>query len=200
MEQISQNQTSFIPRKALGREALGRDRPVSFFLVIATLLFVTALLGSGGVFFYKYALGKNITDAAAYLDDQKKALEPETISYLITTDKRLRVANELLEKHIVASPIFSVLENMTLQTVRYSKFEYDYASGNPTIHVLGQAKSYGSVALQADVLNNAKQFVKMAVFSNLNLDDKGNVTFDATISLHPDATAYKKAINRQDTQ
>ncbi len=201
MDPVSQNQTSFIPRKTLGRESSIREKPVSIFLVIATFVFIVALLGSSGVFLYKYILTQNIASSGKYLDQRKAALEPATINDLIRTDKRLRVANQLLGGHIVTTPVFILLEDLTLQTVRFTRFEYINvnSSGPPTVKVSGQARSYGSVALQADLLNGNKQFIKSAVFSNLNLDDKGNVTFDAMITLDPDLTNYKKALARTAT-
>ncbi len=201
MDQTSQNQTSFIPRKVLGRESSIREKPVGLFLVIATFIFVVALLGSGGVYLYKYSLDKSIEESSRYLNENKAALEPNTINYLLRNDKRLRAANDILNKHIVASPVFSLLEDLTLKTVRFSKFDYSNNNGKGGIIKLsGEAKSYGSVALEADTLNGNKQMIKSAVFSSLNLNERGNVTFDSVITLDPDVTNYEKAILRDSAE
>ncbi|MEK7614225.1 MAG: hypothetical protein AAB428_00970 [Patescibacteria group bacterium] len=197
MDQISQNQTSFIPRKTPGLEVV-REKPIGLFMVIAALVFVIAVLGSGSIFLYKYIISKSIDTAGKYLSERKEALEPTTIDELIRTDKRLRSANELLNKHIVATPVFKLLEDITLESVRFSKFEYivDQVKG-ASVKVSGEAKSYGSIALQADNFNNEKRFIKNAVFSNLNLNEKGNVTFEALISFDPDLISYKKMLTRE---
>lgn len=194
---ISQNQTSFIPRKAVGRESSIREKPVGIFLIISTFVFVVAILASGFFYLWKFSLNRNITKAGQYLEERKSALEPTTINELLKTDKRLRAAADLLSNHLVASPIFSLLEDQTLKSVRFTRFEYNNEPGKGvTLKLSGEARSYGSVALQADTLNADKQYVKSAVFSNLNLDDKGNVTFDALVALDPDATNYKKSLDR----
>ena len=174
-----------------------RERPTSLIIIITTFIFVIALLGSAGVFMYKYVISQNIDSAGKYLSDRKEALEPATINDLVRTDRRLRSANALLSGHILATPVFNLLEELTLKTVRFNKFEYiaDNVKG-ASLKLSGEAKSYGSVALQADLLNGEKRFIKNAVFSNLNLDDKGNVTFDAIISFDQDLISYKKALSR----
>lgn len=197
MDPVSQNQTSFIPRKTLGRESSIQEKPVSIVLIIATFIFVMAVISAGGVFLYKYILTGKIDSSSKYLDQRKAALEPATIEELTRTDKRLRVASQLLGGHVVTTPVFNLLEKMALETVRFTKFEYRNEDGEfPVVRISGQAKSYGSVALQADLFNSDKQFVKSALFSNLNLDDKGNVTFDAVVNLDQDLTNYKKTLAR----
>lgn len=198
MDQTSQNQTSFIPRKSLGRESSIREKPVNLFLVIATLIFIVALLGSGGVYLYKYTLDKSIDASSKYLDERRTALEPTTINDLLRVDKRLHAASDLLNKHVVASSVFELLEDLTLKTISFSKFEYiNVQNKGASIKLSGEAKSYGSVALEADTLNGNKQLIKSAIFSNLNLNERGNVTFDSVIMLDPDVTNYKKALVRE---
>jgi hypothetical protein len=199
MDQNSQNQTSFIPKKMVGRESSIREKPIGLFLIISSIVFAVTLIGAGGAFLYKYSLSRGIDSASKYLDERKSALEPATIDDLLRTDKRLRSASEVLNNHLVVTPVFDLLESLTLKTVSFSRMEYSNSpEDGPTIRMSGIAKSYGSVALQADTLNNSKRFVKTAVFSNLNLDDKGNVTFSAQIDLDADLTSYKKAVAREE--
>ncbi|MFA5841755.1 MAG: hypothetical protein WC835_02210 [Candidatus Paceibacterota bacterium] len=197
MDQNFQNQTSFIPKKAVGRDSSIREKPIGLFLIISSVIFVVMLLGAGGAFLYKYSLSRGIDLAGKYLDERKSALEPATIDDLLRTDKRLRSASGLLGGHLVASPVLGLLESLTLKTVSFSRMDYSNSlEKGPIVKLTGVAKSYGTVALQADVLNNNRRFVRRAVFSNLNLDDKGNVTFAAQIDFDPDLTNYKKAVAR----
>lgn len=200
MDQNSQNQTSFIPRKVVGRDSSIREKPIGLFLIISSVIFTAALIGAGGAFLYKYSLLRGIDSASRYLDERKAALEPDTIDDLLRTDKRLRSANDILNGHMVATPVFDLLGLLTLKTVGFSKMDYSNTLGKgPVVNLSGVAKSYGSVALQADTLNNSKRFVKRAVFSDLNLDSKGNVTFSAQIDLDPDLTSYTKSMARDES-
>lgn len=199
MDQNSQNQTSFIPRKVVGRDSSIREKPIGLFFIIASILFAVALLGSGGSFLYEYSLSRGIDSAGKYLDERKAALEPATIDYLLRNDKRFRSASDIINGHLVVTPVFSLLESLTLKTVSFSKMDYSNSpEKGPVLILSGVARSYGSVALQADLLNSNKRFVRSAVFSNLNLDEQGNVAFSAQINLDPDLTNYKKAIAREE--
>ena len=154
--------------------------------------------GAAGVFLYKYVLTKNIETSGVYLNQRKDALEPDTINDLLRTGRRLRIAGTLLDNHVVVTPIFNLLEGLTLKSVRFIKFEYTTSQNNLiSVKLSGQAKSYGSVALQADLFGSEKRFVKSVIFSNLNLDDKGNVIFDAILDIDPDLINYKKALARE---
>lgn len=169
-------------------------------MVISSIIFVVALSGAVGAFLYEYSLSKGIDSASKYLDERKSALEPATIDDLLRTDKRLRAASDILNSHIVVTPLFSLLESLTLKTVSFSRMDYSNSpEKGPIVKLAGVAKNYGSVALQADILNGNKRFIKSAVFSGLNLDDKGNVTFTVQIELDPDLTNYKKAIAREES-
>jgi len=199
MDQLSQNQASFIPRKALGREPAAQDRPVSLFLFLSTLVFTISVLGAGGIFLYKYILSKGIESSSLYLDQRKDALEPDTINDLLRTGKRLRIATVLLNDHVVTVPVFNMVENLTLKSVRFSKFDYAVNQDmSASLKLSGEAKSYGSVALQADIFGSEKRFIKNVVFSNLNLDDRGSVTFDAILDIDRDLINYKKTLSRNE--
>lgn len=192
MDPVPQSQTSFIPRKPVVREPINRERPTSILFVAATIIFVIALLGSGAVYAYRLVLERQIDNSAAYLDQNRAGLEPETINRLITVDRQLRSAKLVLENHLAVTPIFSFLEQKTLKTVQLKSFDYQLTDKGGILRLSGEALGYESAALQSNTFNQATQLVRDAVFSNLNLNDRGSVTFDALITLDPDLTSYKK--------
>ena len=57
----------------------------------------------------------------------------------------------------------------------------------------GQAVGYRSIALQSDLFAQNKQLID-PVFSNLTLDNKGNVLFDLQFSVDPTFIDYKKML------
>ena len=189
-------QTSFIPKKPIIEERAVSSRPISLLTVISIFIFFTVVIGTGALYFYDGILKKNITEMGNELNLAKDSFEPSKILQLQDLDKRINAANEVLSNHIAVSPIFSALQAVTMKTVGYTKFGYTFdGSKNSKIAVSmsGIAVGYASIAQQADLLAQNKYLID-PVFSNLSLDDKGNVTFDLNFSVDPNLVDYKKIL------
>ena len=190
-------QTSFIPKKPMIEERAVASRPISLFTVISIFLFFTVIIATGGLYFYNVILTKNIAQMENDLNLAKNRFEPSKIVQLQVLDKRLRASNEILSKHIATSPIFKALQSITMKTVSYTKFSYDFSDDSKNAKIIvkmsGIAVGYRSVALQSDLFAANKNLID-PVFSNLLLDDKGNITFDLEFSVDPDFVNYKKTL------
>ena len=192
-------QTSFIPKKPMVQERAARSYPIGIFTVIALFILFAVALGTGGLYLYKVSLTKQIGDMQEQLNTAKNRFEPSRITELQLLDKRLRASSEILGKHIAISPVFEALSALTLKTVRYTKFSYELGvekNAKVVIKLGGIAVGYRSVALQADlfsVKDEGKNFID-PVFSNLTLDDKGNVLFDLEFTVDPSFVNYKQMV------
>ena len=189
-------QTSFIPKKPIVKERAVAARPVGILLLASIFILFVVLLATGGLYFYKGVVAKNIADMENTLVLAKNRFEPSKITELQTLDKRLRASTEILSKHITVTPVFTALNDLTMKTVRYTKFSYDLGTDkNSTVNIKisGQAIGYRSIALQSDLLGTNKSFID-PVFSNLTLDNSGNVLFDLEFSVDPDFVNYKQAL------
>lgn len=189
-------QTSFIPKKPMIEERTSVSRPTGLFTIISIFIFFTVVIGTGALYFYDGILAKNIIKMENDLNLAKERFEPSKIIQLQVLDKRLNASNEILSKHIAISPIFETLQAITLKTISYTKFSYDLDdSKNIKVNVKmsGVAVGYRSVALQSDLFTENKNLID-PVFSNLLLDDKGNVTFDLDFSVDPTFIDYKKML------
>ena len=189
-------QTSFIPKKPIVKERAVAARPVGILLLASIFILFVVLLATGGLYFYKGAVAKNIADMENTLVLAKNRFEPSKITELQTLDKRLRASTEILSKHITVTPVFTALNDLTMKTVRYTKFSYDLGTDkNSTVNIKisGQAIGYRSIALQSDLLGTNKSFID-PVFSNLTLDNSGNVLFDLEFSVDPDFVNYKQTL------
>ena len=187
-------QTSFIPKKPIVDERVPMARPVGVLLIASIFILFTVLLATGGLYFYKGIVTKNLADQQANLTLAQNRFEPSKITELQTLDKRLRASTEILSKHISITPIFTVLQDLTMKSVRYTKFSYDVGTGqNITVDVKmsGQAIGYRSIALQSDLFAQNKNIIN-PVFSNLTLDNSGNVIFDLEFSVDPGFVNYKQ--------
>ncbi len=192
-------QTSFIPKKPMIEERAVAKRSVGLFAVASIFILFTILLTSLALYFYKGILAKQIGEMKTSLDVAKTRFEPTKITELQVLDKRLRASNELLSKHTAITPVFNVLQDITLKTVRYTKFSYDLGSDTAdkvNIKLTGTAAGYKYIALQSDLFAENKNLID-PVFSNLTLDDKGNVMFNLEFSVDPTLINYKLMLSKE---
>ncbi len=189
-------QTSFIPKKPVAPAPQEKGKPISFLSLISLLIFFTMLIATGVMYFYKGTLSAGITKMQNDLKLAENRFEPATLAKIELLDRRLKAANIVLGRHMAVSPIFKELEKVTIKSVRFTSFDYK-ASGtkNQTIEVklAGVASDYTSVALQSEFLNQNKYFLN-PVFSNLALNEKGNVTFDLEFSVDQNFVNYEKLL------
>ena len=191
---MDRQQTSFIPKKTL---VVTEQKPVAgktpFQLV--PFLLVLIFLGSGflsaGVFLYDRLLTSTLNSKKETLRHNMEAFEPATIKEIQRLDRRLRASSEIIGNHMALSNLFAILERSTLPTVRFDNFAYSASDekGKATLSMRGAARSYGSVVSQSDTFGAAKG-IKNPVFSDLNLDQQGNVVFSLSAELDPSVLKY----------
>jgi len=148
---------SFIPRSSfLPKETPGaipvqikKRHTVHVFGLIGSIMFVGSLLASGGVFFYKDYLNKNLLIAQEALNTVSNESNEGKIEEIRSYDNRLRVADDLLRNHVAPSILFDEIEKSTKRTVQFDSFEYTYDPGfEVTLSLSGKTKEFSSVAVQ----------------------------------------------------
>ena len=130
-------------------------------------------------------MGEALSTTAASLDEA-------TIDKFIRLDDRLTSTDSLLGKHIITSPVFEFLEKNTVKTIRFSGFTYEQSPTGIELSMEGQSRSYAALALQADILEHSPYF-KEPTFTELQLDDQGNVTFSFTAILTDTFVSYAES-------
>jgi len=189
-------QTSFIPKKSIVTERATSSQPVSFLTIISIFILFAVVIGSGALYFYKGALAKNITQMESNLNSARNRFEPAKIAELQDLDRRLSASSAILSAHIAVTPIFEQLEKITMKTVRFTSFSYTAPSettNRVVVSMKGLGIGYRSVALQADLFSQNKNFID-PVFANLQLDEKGNVRFDLNFFVDPGFVNYKQIL------
>lgn len=190
-------QTSFIPKKPIIKEVVVSAPPIGIFMIISIFVLFTVLIATGGLYFYKEILIKKIADMENTLNLAKNRFESSKIFELKAFDKRLIASSEILAKHFTVTPIFDALEKITMKSVRFTKFSYELSNeDNPVISVKmsGVAIGYRSIALQSDLFTQNKSLID-PLFSNLTLNDNGNVIFDLNFLVDPAFVNYKQTLN-----
>lgn len=193
-------QTSFIPKKPIIEDSSvsisKNSSSVGIFTLIGIFCFITVALGSVGLYFYKDFLNKNVLQMEKNLTLARNRFEPQKIQELQRLDKKLSSASEILKNHIAISPIFEKLSAITLKSIRFTKFSYEFDKSKNTkvvVKMSGAATGYRAIALQSDMFTKEKYFID-PVFSNLALDEKGSVLFDLEFLVDPVFVDYKQMI------
>ncbi|MDD3662812.1 MAG: hypothetical protein PHT84_03025 [Candidatus Pacebacteria bacterium] len=188
-------QTSFIPKKPITSTEAPKRKPVSLFRVLSFVLLLIMILSSVGLFVYKSYLIKQKENLSVSLSKIKDSFEQETIKDLELFDKRTSVAKEVLDGHIILSPMFNLLGELTIPSIQYNKFEHKTNEKGFFVQISGVARDYKSIALQADVFNGTKgRYFKNVIFSNLMKDKNNQVTFNLEFNVDPSLLSYENDI------
>jgi hypothetical protein len=187
-------QTSFIPKKSLddsGRVKVKTPRNV--LSLVSTMIITLTILAAAGVFGYSYLLDRRIVSAQQILEEKERNFDYNAVNEIVRVDNKLKAATTLLDRHTAVSGVFGFLEESTLKNLRFTSFDFAYLS--PTrisINMKGQARSFGAVARQAELFASStqKEYFKDPIFSDLNLDERGNIIFSFLTSVDPTLIDY----------
>ncbi len=192
----SKFQQSFIPKESLvGGMNFRVGQGLGIFALIAIVIFLISVGAFGVAYFYKQSVAKEISKLDVDLARTREIFQPATIAEFKKLSNRLSVADKLLNNHPALSRVFDVLGEATLQSVYFNSFYLAGADKGFSLALKGVARNFSSVALQSDILGK-NQAIKNPIFSNLNLDQKGNVVFDVTASVDSSLLSYKSYKNK----
>lgn len=177
------------------------NRPIGLLSFLAGFVLFIVVGSYVGLFFYKNLLISQIKGLQESLASAKDSFEPETISDLQLFDKRMSVSRQVLSSHTVLSPLFDALALVTIPSIQYTSFiaENSIDGKGVSVKMVGLARDYKSIAIQASVFNSPKgKYFKDVVFSNLVLSDdkdkKGYIGFDVAFIVDPSLLSYEKQI------
>jgi hypothetical protein len=210
------NQSSFIP-KTDSLQSTSRDskRSGGSALILVSLgLFIVAILAAGGLFLYQQNLRSTLSDRQEKLQQKRSAFDPALIDELAHTDARLDTARSLLENHTALSPIFSVVESVTLQSVQFQTMEISHreneseennsdssgqsgpnatrnqATTTTTVNLSGVGPGYATIALQSSALADHDKDSN-PILSNLALNNDGTVECTVEFTVPTNEVLYK---------
>ena len=186
-------QKSFIPKKPMASNPAYK-KTVSFFSIITVTLLIISILASVGLFFYKKYLTKQIETLSSSLNIARDSFETDTIKELDLFYRRTESAKTILKNHIVLSPLFSLLGDITIPQVEYTSFDAKIDdSGVITVNMKGTAKDYRSISVQSDIFSSPKgSSLKNILFANLTKVKDNNVSFNLKFNVTPSLLSYEK--------
>src|SRR3989344_4322775 len=185
-------QTSFIPKAPLKTEAPRRRGGLGLLGLVATIIILASLISAGAVYFLRSSLKKSVADSQRSLALAEEEFNRELVEDIQKLDRRFEASYLILDRHITLSPVFEKLQELVLPAVRFTSFEYSMdETGGTTLNIAmtGTAKDYRSIALQSDLLGSERHIVN-PIFSDLALDDFGNVGFSLSFSVNQALVLY----------
>ncbi len=186
---IDKDKVSFIPKKSISTKT-SRKGTVNIFLFIASVFFVLAIVSSLGVLLRESFLKGSIEQSSTMLEREREKFDIISIRKLTVLDKRLKVSKELLDNHIDLTKLFDILEENTLKNVSFKNFNFLLTDEGADINMDGVARSYSSVALQSDTFGE-NPFIINSIFSNLDVNNDGDITFSFSASVDKDIVSYR---------
>lgn len=193
-------QSTFIPTGPAAASTSSYSAPVArrkqkdLFSFITGMLFTLSILLALGVFGYKYFLNYRITEMGTELENARATLQPEAVAELIRLNSRLVSTKSLIENHRIITPVFDFLEAATPQSVRYTDFNFNMTPRGLDLRLRGEAQSYAALAAAAEVFNRASSNFRNPTFSDLQLDQRGNVIFSLQLEVEPELLSYERVV------
>jgi hypothetical protein len=153
-----------------------------------------SILAFGGLFAYKNYLTGKIAAMDEQLTAAQTAIKDDLINQFIRLDTRLRSGQELLQGHVATSLLFATLQNQTVKNIQFADMTYlTDSAGVITVYMRGIAQSYNTLALQASIFDQNK-YIKNALFSDINLNEKGDVVFTFKATISSELVAQRNAV------
>ncbi|MFH0804367.1 MAG: hypothetical protein V1896_02085 [Candidatus Zambryskibacteria bacterium] len=181
--------SSFIPKGPVTEEVF-KKKKAGFLGVLVVSLFISSIVISIAMYVYKGIVKSDIQNLELQLAEAEKNIDKKTINEMSQFSKKLNVAKAIVLKHQVVSKFLETLASSTVSTVQFNNFNYgNLEEGKLSVNLQGEAASYASIALQESIFSQNKYF-KSISFSNLNLSDKGSVSFGLVISVDSQISAY----------
>jgi len=193
-------QSSFIPKGSIvssnADASPGRkNKEKSLLAFLSLVIFIISVILAAGVFGYKLYLKYSIDRMGADLNKARATLQSETIRELTRLDNRIVSTKDLISKHRILTPLFEFLETSTSRGVRFRDFRYSMTGQDIELQMRGEARGYAALALQADIFSKSEYF-KNSIFSDLNLNERGEVLFSFKTTIDPSLVSYTREVER----
>lgn len=175
--------TSFVPKQPVTTTVRRTRAKNGIFFYIGLFLLGVAVVGAGLTFGYKTYIESVRTSRKAALELAEKNISAAAVEDFIRLRNRIQASNTLLNKHVVASQFFDVLEGLTLQNVRFQSLILSIGNDRSAkIEMHGVARSFNALAAESAAFAAEKR-IKRAIFSGITADKNGVVSFSLKAEL-----------------
>lgn len=155
------NNASFIPKNTPTRTArkTSTSRRIYLFGYLSYIVFFGTLLATVAIFIYEAQINSTLDKDQTTLNDQRNKFSQVELRDLSTLEKKILVANELLENSSAPSRIFNQIEATIAENVYLTSFSYKHEVNNEfTIDLAGQARGINPVLYQRQLFLTSDLF------------------------------------------
>lgn len=166
-------EVSLLP-KEYAVKAEPTPKGLKMFTVFSYLFLFVMLSAWGGLYFYKLQISDQINKIKEEIEEIKSTSlkgRNEEVEKIKEASEKLGEFKDILDGHIYASSIFKQLENITLKTVYFHKFDLDAKRGALTL--AGITDSYETFAKQFSKLETEKSVARDVAIDSVSLTREG---------------------------
>lgn len=158
----------------------------NIFLLVSIMILAVSVITAGAVFGYSKYLTSVIEVKTAALDQARNEIDREKVEDFIRLQQRFESGKGLLENHVVSSRFFTLLEESTLQNVKFDQMTLDIAEDRTaSVELAGYARNFNTLASQSTTIAGVKEF-KRSIFSDIRINTNGTVGFTLSADIDPD--------------
>lgn len=152
-------------------------------MLIAGGLLLVSIIAALGVFGFEAYLKNSRDSKATSLAAAQQSVDITIVENFIRLRNRLTAVEQLLDQHVELSDFFTVLEQRTLQAVRFNDLSVSVNDDRTAeIEMSGVARTFNALAAQSNELAGEKR-IKRAIFSDIAVNENGTVGFTLTAIL-----------------
>jgi len=108
-------------------------------------------------------------------------------------ENKIGAVEGILNQHTTLSPVFTLLERVTLQSIQFTSFDYTEEDGSLVLSLSGIAPGFASLAYQRDVFLAEVDSLRSFEITEFSLEETGAISFDATASISQQTVRYEAA-------
>ena len=183
--------TSFIPKKSVFPFKKDEASPlykksIDILIVASVIIFVLALIATGGLFLYTGAIKSNIAELSESLKRAEAQFEAPLLAELKSTGEAIEAVKKILANHKAPSRVFEFLEKNTHEQVSFGSISLN----DGLVLLVGSAASYTALAEQSFIFKEAPEVQGLEI-SGVTLGAAGQISFSAKISIKPEFLNYR---------
>jgi hypothetical protein len=177
--------TSFVPKQPTQQAPRKYSSGNNIFLYVACAILAASIIAALGVFFYAQYLNSIESAKASELLTAQNNVNQNSVADFVRLHNRFIAADQILSQHVALSQFFALLGSITVQDVTFNSLGIEVAADRSAqITMLGQAANFNALASESTVFAQQKQ-ITSAIFSGIQLNKDGTVSFDLAANLTP---------------
>lgn len=168
--------TSFVPKKPLRQVKRKSHAGTSVFSIAGILILVASIVLAGLVFGYNIFLKEELTKKTNQVAALQASINEKSVEDLSRLSDRIKIGQGLVENRVATSQVLDFLQTNTLQNVQFKELQLTEDQNEFVFEAGGVAKSFNAMAYQSEVFAKSS-LIKDQIFSDIKVDENGNVTF-----------------------